>query len=102
MYDVLPTLANMFGFTEKYSLGHDIFSNNEKIVVFPNGNVITDKIYYSDLNDEYVSFTEEPIEVDYIDKLKEYSNKILDVSNGIIVHDLIKREEEKIGECTSE
>ena len=102
MYDILPTIANMFGFKEKYSLGHDVFSNNEGIVVFPNGNVITDKVYYSDLNDEYVSFTESPIEVDYIDKLKEYSNKILEVSNGIIVHDLIKREESKIGECTSE
>ena len=102
MYDMLPTIANMFGFKEKYSLGHDIFSNNEGFVIFPNGNVITDKVYYSDLNDEYISFTESPIEADYIEKLKIQSNKILDVSNGIIVHDLIKREESKIGECTSE
>ena len=102
MYDVLPTIANMFGFEEKYSLGHDIFSNNEKIVVFPNGNVLTDKVYYSDLNEEYVSFTNDPIETDYIDRLKTYASKILEVSNGIITHDLIKREEGKIGECTSE
>ena len=26
MYDVLPTIANMFGFKEKWSLGNDIFS----------------------------------------------------------------------------
>ncbi len=102
MYDVLPTMANLFGFSEKYSLGHDIFSNNEKIVVFPNGNVLTDKVYYSDLNDEYISFTDEPIQSDYIERLKEYANKILDVSNGIITHDLIRRESSKIGECTSE
>lgn len=102
MYDVLPTIANMFGFKEKYSLGHDIFSNNEKIVVFPNGNVITDKLYYSDLNEEYILFTNDPIETDYVDRLRTYASKILDVSNGIIVHDLIKREESKIGECTSE
>ena len=99
MYDVLPTIANMFGFEEKYSLGHDIFSNNEKIVVFPNGNILTDKIYYSNLNDEYITFTEEPIDSNYIDKLKEYADSILDVSNGIIVHDLIKRQGNNVGEC---
>ena len=102
MYDILPTIANMFGFKENYSLGHDIFSNNEKIVVFPNGNVITDKVFYSVLNEEYISFTNEPIEIDYIEKLNNYADKVLNVSNGIIVHDLIKREESKIGECTSE
>lgn len=80
MYDILPTLANMFGFKDKYGLGHDIFSNNEKIVVFPNGNVLTDKVYYSNLNDEYVTLSDSPIDSDYISRLKEYANQILDVS----------------------
>ena len=102
MYDVLPSIANMFGFKEKYSLGHDIFSDNEGIVVFPNGNVLTDSVYYSDLNDEYITFTENPIDIDYINNLKEYADNILDVSNGIIVHDLIKRESDRIGECIYE
>ena len=100
MYDVLPTIANMFGFEEKYSLGNDIFSNNEKIVVFPNGNVLTDIVYYSESNDEYITFTNDPIDSDYIDKLKNYAAEVLEVSNGIVVHDLIKRESAKIGECT--
>ena len=26
MYDVMPTLGNMFGFYNKYQLGHDIFN----------------------------------------------------------------------------
>lgn len=102
MYDVLPTIANMFGFSEKYSLGNDIFDSHENIVVFPNGNVLTDKVYYSDLNEEYVTFTDEPIDIDYIERLKEYANNILDVSNGIVTHDLIKRESSRIGECTHE
>ena len=100
MYDVLPTIANMFGFEEKYSLGNDVFSNHERIVVFPNGNVLTDKVYYSDLNEEYITFTDEPIDLDYIDKLKAYADDILEVSNGIVEHDLIKKESSKIGECT--
>ena len=101
-YDVLPTIANMFGFEEEYSLGHDVFSNNEKIVVFPNGNVLTDKIYYSDLNDEYIAFDTTPIDIDYINNLKEYADNILEVSNGIVTHDLIKSESSRIGVCTHE
>lgn len=102
MYDVLPTIANMFGFKDKYGLGHDIFSDNEKIVVFPNGNVLTDKVYYSNLNDEYVALSDEPINSDYISRLKDYANQILDVSNGIVLHDLIKNEKDKIGACECE
>lgn len=102
MYDVLPTIANMFGFKDKYGLGHDIFSDNEKIVVFSNGNVLTDKVYYSNLNDEYVALSDEPINSDYISRLKDYANQILDVSNGIVLHDLIKNEEDKIGACERE
>ena len=99
MYDLLPTIANMFGFKEKYSLGNDIFSSNEKIVVFPNGNILTDKVYYSNLNDEYISLQNSPIDSEYINRIKEYANEILEVSNGIVVHDLILKEEDKIGEC---
>ena len=92
----------MFGFETKYALGNDIFSNNEKIVVFPNGNILTNKVYYSSLNDNYVAFTNDIIESDYIDNIKSKSDKVLEVSNGIILHNLIKNEENKIGECTNE
>lgn len=102
MYDILPTVANMFGFEEKYALGHDIFSDNEKIVVFPNGNVLTNKVYYSNLNNNYVVLTDETIDEDYITRISSNAEKILDVSNGIIRHDLIKKEADKIGECNSE
>ena len=46
--------------------------------------------------DEYIVFENKSITSDYIDKIKEYSNKILSVSNGIIVHNLILNEENKI------
>lgn len=102
MYDVLPTIANMFGFEEKYALGHDIFSSNEKIVIFPNGNVLTDKVYYSNLKDEYIVFENKIITSDYIDKIKEYSTEVLEVSNGIVTYNLIQNEEDKIGVCNHE
>lgn len=55
MYDALPTLGNMFGFHDEYALGHDLFSSYAKdnIVVLPNANFITNKIYYSNSKQEY-------------------------------------------------
>ncbi len=98
-YDLLPTIANMFGFEEKYSLGHDIFNDDEGIVVFPNGNVLTDNVYYSVINEEYISLNENPIGEDYIDNIKSFSDKVLEVSNGIIFNDLIEKEGTKVGKC---
>ena len=98
MYDVLPTVANMFGFEANYALGNDIFSNNEKIVIFPNGNFLTNKVFYNNLKDEYVLLSNEPIESDYIEKYKEYTESRLDVSKALITHNLI----EKVGNVFDE
>lgn len=60
MYDVQPTLGNMLGFENKYALGHDIFSigeDEENIVIFPNGNFLTDTIYYDSQKDKYFDIT---------------------------------------------
>ncbi len=93
MYDLLPTLANMFNFNYKYAMGSDIFSSSEKIVIFPNGNFLTNKIYYNNLKGDYITLTDEPISEGYIEELKDYSEKRLSVSNNIIIHDLIRKEE---------
>ncbi|MBQ7187692.1 MAG: LTA synthase family protein [Ruminococcus sp.] len=56
MYDVQPTLGNMFGFDNSYALGHDIFSipaNEENVVIFPNGNFVTDTVYYNNQKGTY-------------------------------------------------
>lgn len=56
MYDVQPTIGNMFGFKNEYAMGHDIFSfedGEENIVIFPNGNFITDSVYYDSQKEVY-------------------------------------------------
>ena len=92
MYDVLPTLGNMLGIDTPYALGHDVFSTDDHFVVFPNGNWITDRMYYDSQNDEAIMLDENAvIGKDYIEKYSQRAEKEISVSNDIIVHDLIKK-----------
>ena len=95
MYDVMPTLANMFNFDSTYALGHDIFSVDENIVVFPNGNWLTNKMYYNDQKDEYLLLQNSVVNDGEIEKNKEYANKLLDVSDSLIIYDLLNEDREE-------
>lgn len=94
MYDVMPTLGNMLGIKNEFAMGHDIFNiKNDNYVVFPNGNFLTNSIYYDNSNSQYKVIKEgAELTTDYITNLLEKAEKILEVSNAIIVHDLIKNE----------
>ena len=98
MYDAMPTLGNMFGFYNEYQLGNDIFNVlGSNIVCFPNGNWVTNKAYYNSQKIEYLSLNGEAISEEEIKKNTEYTNNLLDVSNNIIVFNLLdKNEENKI------
>ncbi len=96
MYDVMPTIGNMFGFYNKYALGNDIFNIKDKnIVVFPNGNWVTNRLYYNSQKAAYLPLSEDPISEEEISKNTEYANKLLDVSNDIIVFDLLNEDKNK-------
>ena len=96
MYDIMPTLGNMLGFHNKYVLGHDIFNINENnIVVFPNGNWVTNKMYYNSQKAAYLPLSDDPISEEEISNNSEYANKLLDVSNDIIVFDLLNEDKNK-------
>ena len=91
MYDMSPTLGNMFGFYNKYALGHDIFDiKGNNIVCFPNGNWVTNKVYYNTQKRESYPLTNDAISDEEIEQNTEYTNKLLDISNNIIVFDLLK------------
>lgn len=98
MYDALPTLGNMFNFKSDYALGNDIFSVDENVVVFPDGNWLTNKVYYNQSKGESkILSTDGTITDDYIKKYTELSNKYISISNSIIVYDLIDKENQKEG-----
>lgn len=94
MYDVMPTIGNMLGIENKFTIGHDIFNiKNDNIVIFPNGNFLTDNLYYNNSSEQYyVTKLGAAIDQDYIDECKAYTEKRLEVSNAMIVHDLIYNE----------
>ena len=92
MIDVGPTIMNLLGIHNKYFLGNDLLNKENNIVVFPNGNFVTDKVYYSELKNEYKLLKDVPIEENYIENCKTYTEKIIDVSNDIIVYNYFRKE----------
>jgi phosphoglycerol transferase MdoB-like AlkP superfamily enzyme len=104
MYDVMPTLGNMLGYENKYALGHDIYDIGENnVVIFPSGDFVTNKVYYNNTKEAYATINRNSgdqlsvassviIEDNYIENLKKYTEDILNLSNDIIVHDLIYKE----------
>lgn len=94
MYDVMPTVGNMVGYKNPFALGHDIFNTkNNNIVIFPNGNFITSQIYYSNVSGKYKTLKPGAVlDENYVNDKIEYTESRLEVSNAIIVHNLIKKE----------
>ena len=96
MYDVMPTIGNMFGFYNKYQLGTDIFNTKgDNIVVFPNGNWVTNKVFYNSQKGAYLPLSNTEISDEYISDCNLYADNLLNVSNSLIVFDLIKHDKEK-------
>lgn len=95
MIDVLPTLGNMLGIENKYALGTDIFSLEEgveNVVVFPDGNWLTNTMYYSRSKEEVKLLDPSgTISPETIEKNTAYAEKLISISDSIIVHDLIKK-----------
>ena len=91
MIDIMPTLSNMLGLNPKYALGNDMFSIDENIVVFPDGNWITNKLYYNSSKGTFRQLDlETSIDMEYIDNYNKYAENLITLSNGIITYDLIK------------
>ena len=96
MYNVLPTLGNMLGIYDKYALGQDVFSTEDYFVPFPNGSWVTNKMYYDNQTGKAIMLdTDATIDENYIKEHSDKADKIISVSNDIIVHDLVKKTKEQ-------
>lgn len=91
MIDIMPTLSNMLGVKPKYALGNDMFSIDENVVVFPDGNWMTNKLYYNSSKGTFRQLDlDTSIDMEYIDKYNQYAENLINISNNIITYDLIK------------
>ncbi len=91
MYNVMPTLGNMFGFYNNYALGRDIFSVKENnLVPFPNGSWLNKDMYYNSRKKETYVFGNAIVNQEEVVKNTEFVDKLLRVSNDILIYDLIK------------
>lgn len=100
MYDVMPTLGNMLGFYNKYAFGHDMFSlkDNDNIVIFPTGNWLTNKVYYNAQKVETYMIGDTILPEGYIEERNTYAEELLNVSNSIIVYNLLATEQDNKNE----
>jgi len=91
MYDVAPTILNMYGLYNKYTVGNDIFNiKNNNLVVFPNGNILTNEIYYNNSTGKHKDLKENiQLNETQIEELKKIAEQKLEISNYIIVYDLL-------------
>ena len=95
MLDCFPTLANMFGYETKHTLGNDIFSVKDNIVVFPNGNWLTNKMYYDTKRESFKALEDNlVVKNEYIEKNSLIAQEKINISNYIVMYDLIRKNEE--------
>ena len=94
MVDILPTLGNMIGIESSYALGNDIMNKEDNLVIFPNGNFLSSKIYFNDAKQEFITLNNEAVTDKYVDDLIEKKEEILSVSNNSIIYDLFKMDKE--------
>ncbi len=91
MYDVIPTLYNMLDIDYNYVLGHDIFNiKDDNIIIFPNGNFLTEKVYYNNSTGEHKTLNG-GVDEEYLNKYIDYTEKTIDVGNAIITYDLFNQ-----------
>ena len=86
MFIVAPTLGNMLGVYNKYALGTDIIGKKDNLVAFSNGNYVTNYVYYNDNKEEYKLLKNKPLSEDYIKENKDKTQKMISISNDIVVY----------------
>lgn len=86
MSDAAPTLSNMLGVYNQYALGKDVIGLKDNLVVFPNGNFVTNYVYYNDNQGEYKLLKDKPLSKNYIEENRKKTKEAIRVSNDIIMY----------------
>lgn len=90
-FDILPTIANLFdlNYDPRYYIGKDVFSDEETVVIFPNGNWITDSAIYFAAKNKY-KLKKDNVSEDYISKMSRIVNNKMMASENTLNKDYFK------------
>lgn len=94
--DLKPTLMQIFGLEDTYSLGTSVFKAKPYVCI-NNGNAITDEYYY-DTENWYVLKTGEIVDMNnideetkkYLNRVVDYTNKEIGISMSVLTDNLLK------------
>lgn len=94
--DLMPTVGNMLGIYNPYAIGNDIFNiKDNNIIIYPNGNFLTNKMYYKASSQTYKLINNNTQITDQeIEENKNYANNTITISNNIILYNLLKNKKE--------
>lgn len=88
--DLLPTIANLFGFDAPFALGHDIFNNAKGHAVLRNSSVIADDFIYAAPEDRVYDRKGRPVDKSlYAAEIAKYQYE-LKISDLILKKDALK------------
>lgn len=87
--DILPTLSNLFGleYDSRLVVGRDILSDMEGLVMFNNRSFITSKCKYDATNGKVTSFTDEPVDDEYVKAVKSTVKTRFRIADKILEYD---------------
>ena len=91
--DILPTLYNLYGieYDSRLLMGRDIFSEQERVVIFSDRSWITDKGKYNSISKKFTKTTKEELPKDYVKNMNTLVNKRFTMSSLILDNDYYKK-----------
>lgn len=91
--DILPTLYNLYGieYDSRLLMGRDIFSEQERVVIFSDRSWVTDKGKYNSISKKFTKTTKEELPKDYVKNMNTLVNKRFTMSSLILDNDYYKK-----------
>lgn len=84
-YDLVPTIANLFDldYDPRFYVGRDIFSDQQGLVIFNNGDWIVDEGIYTASNNKFESFDGTSYSNEWIENINARVNNLFSISKSI-------------------
>ncbi len=102
--DMLATVSNLMGwdYDSRMLVGEDILSDSEQFVMFTGLSYITDKVIYNAKSGKVKNLTDEEVDDDYLQSMKEKAKNWYTISDLLFSTDFFKYVEDQMPEVSQE